>query len=608
VITNGSVTVTQDSSLASGDIVTGSSNVPLARYTFKAYGEDMKISYMNVASTKQLDNVALYANGVQIGSTQTIAATTTLGGLTSASSSLKLYNIGSSLIIPAGTSVTVEVRGDIKYSGTNLSTGGTVQVALVAYANNTQGSYSQQLSSVPSTEQDGVLMSVKGANLTVALNSGYSASQTTNPNTAAVKLGSYVLQAGSAEPIRITSLTVNLGGAAGASTNISNLRLVYGNNSTTPINPSSSGSNNFSVDFTVAANGSQVVDVYGDMGSVQDVATTSLPASGVSGYGVNSNLPVTNALAIAGQTVSSGQGTLAVPTLNNTSPDAQLVVGNSTSKIADFNFISSNGASTISEMYFDVRGPITSLTVGGISYPVVGASSTANGLNINIPIGYGGTNVPVLATYANVGLNGVASLQTAGILVTGYKFTSGNNTVSTTTLYTATTTRSSNPMVVVASKPTVTLSNPTQTVVVGGTVVLGRVTVSADAKGDVSLMKLPISVIGANAAHGTAVAATSSGVKVGSSIVSTTGGIPAFGTSTVTGMIDFGSNGYVIPAGTSVTFDIYGTVTLSTGDSVQLSITDAATFVWKDVAGNATTTGASIYNFPTNSSIINYTN
>jgi len=319
----------------------------------------------------------------------------------------------------------------------------------------------------------------------------------------------------------------------------------------------------------------------------------------VNGYGVGSNITISSS-AVIGQTVSIGAGTLAVPTKNSTSPDAQLVVGTTVSKIVDYNFVSSNGTSVISEMYFDVSGPITNITVGGISFPVISGSSTANGLNISIPVGYGGTNVPVTATYASIGLDGETSMQMATTTLTGYKYTSGNNTVSTTTLSVA-----SNPMVVVASKPTVTLSNPTQTVVVGGTVVLARVTVSADAKGDVSLMTLPISVIGADGATGVNVGTTGA-VKVGSSIITTTGGVSSFASTTATSTILF-TNGYVIPAGTSVTFDIYGTVTLSTGDSVQTSITDAATFVWKDVAGNATTTGAYIYNFPTNSSIINYT-
>ncbi len=584
-VSTGSVTAQLDSSLAAGDVVTGASNVALARYTMKAYGEDMKISYLQASSTDQLDNVALYANGVQIGSTQTIA---TVGAA-------KLYSIGSSLIIPAGQTVTVEIRGDIKYNGVNATTtNNTIMVSLSGYANNAQGSYSSQLTTVPSAAIDGPSMRVVGAGLTVAKNASVS-NTTSVPNATSVKIGSYVLQANSSEAVRVTNLTVAMGGTISATTSLSNLHVTVDGVSTTPVNPQSS--NNFSVDFTIAANSSKIVDVYADVSNVSGTATTSLL---INGYGVGSNITISST-AVIGQTVTVGAGTLAVPTKNNTSPDAQLVVGTTVSKIADFNFVSTNGVSTISEMYFDVAGPITSLTVGGISFPVISGSSTANGLNINIPVGYGGTNVPVLATYASIGLDGETSMQSASVTVTGYKYTSGNNTTSTTTLSVA-----SNSMVVVASKPTVTLVNPTETVVLsGGTKVVARVTVAADAKGDVALLSLPIRIVGTASTSGTNIGTVGT-VKIGSQVITTTGGVATFtGATAATGTIAF-TGGYSIPAGTSVTFDIYGTVVLTTDCSIQTSVPSASLFVWKDVSGNATTTGSAIYNFPTNSATISY--
>jgi hypothetical protein len=592
-VSSGSVTVTLDPSLAAGNVVTGASNVALARYTFKAYGEDEKISYIYASSTDELDNVALYANGIQIGSTKTI----------SASNTAVLYSLGSSLIIPAGQSVTVEVRGDIKYNGVNATTtNNTLHVSLKGYTGNAMGSYSSTQTTVPSTQTDGPVMTVVGAGLTVAKN-GTVSDTSSVPNITGVKIGSYVLQANSSEAVRITNLTVVMGGTIVSTTSLANLYVSIDGVAATPVSPQ--GSNNFSVDFTIPANATKVVDVYADIANVSSVtASTSIS---VNGYGTGSNITIASA-SVIGQTVTIGAGTLAVPTVSNTSPDGQLVVGATVSKIVDFNFVSSSGASNISEMYFDVTGPISSLTVGGVSFPVISStgSSTANGLNINVPVGYGGTNVPVLVTYKSIGLNGETSMANAIVKLTGYKYTSGNNTVATTSL---TVNPSSNTMTVVASKPTVTLSNPTQTTIVGGTVVVARVTVSADAKGDVSLINLPISIVGTTGSSGLSIGTTTQ-VKIGSSIASTTGGIYSFtGATAATGTITFtGDNGYVIPAGTSVTFDIYGTITMSTGNSVQTSIPSTARFVWKDINGNATTTGAKIYNFPTNSAIVNYVN
>jgi hypothetical protein len=581
-VSTGSVTVSLDSTLASGDVVTGASNVPLARYTLKAYGEDMKISYLNASSTDQLDNVALYANGIQIGSTQTISATNTD----------KLYSLGSSLVIPAGQTVTVEIRGDIKYNGVNATTTGTntVRVGLTGYTNNAQGSYSSQLSTVPSSTLNGPTMTVKGAGLTVAKNASYS-DATSVANTSNVKIGSYTLQANSSEPVRITSLTVTLGGAAGTTTNVSNLRV---SENATPVSPQAS--NNFSVDFTIPANGTKVVDVYADLGSVASgVASTTLA---LNGYGASSNITIAQT-AVTGQSITVGTGSLTSITKktgSGYSPDQQFVVGDASAKIVDFNFIASNGAATISELYFDVVGSITSLTVGGVTAPVVSGSSTVTGLNIAVPVGYAGANVPVTATYAAVGLNGVSSVQNVSVTLTGAKYTSGNNTTSTTT------SQASNTMVLVASKPTVILSDANRNPG-SGVVKVAEVKVSADAKGGISLNTLPIKFTVQGT--GTSVAASSLVVKVGSTQVAT--GANAIATSTASSTTNVViTGGYDIAAAGSVTFDIYADITLADAGSIRTSIPSSANFVWTDINGNATTTGALIYNFPTNSAVVEY--
>jgi hypothetical protein len=593
-ISLGSVTVQQDTSLAAGDVVTGATSVALARYTMKAYGEDMKISYLQASSTDQLDNVSLYANGIQIGSTQTISATTSAGA-----SAAKLFSLGSSLIIPAGQTVTVEIRGDIKYGGINsTTTSNSIIVSLAGYANNAQGSYSSQLSTVPVVAGiEGPSMRVVGAGLTVAKNAAVSNSSAV-PNTTNVRIGSYTLQANSSEAVRVTNLTINLGGDIVATSSLSNLYVKANGVASIPVSPQATN-NNFSVDFTIPASGSTLVEVFADVSNTTGTASSSLI---INGYGVGSNITITST-SVVGQTVTVGAGSLAVPTKANTSPDAQLVVGTSVSKIVDYNFVSTNGASTISEMYFDVQGPIVNITVNGKTFPVVSGSSTANGLAISIPVGYGGTNVPVTATYASIGLDGEASGQTAAVRLAGYKYTSGNNTTSTTTLAV-----DSNGMKVVASKPTVTVSNPTtQLVASGGTVIVARVTVSADAKGDIGLISLPIKVLTSATASSTGIGGVNQ-VKIGSSIIATTGGIStAAANATATGTIAFtGANGYVIAAGTSVTFDIWGNVTLpATTDSIQSSIASSTVgFVWADISGNATSTGAFIYNFPTNTALI----
>jgi len=594
-VSTGSVTVTLDSSLASGNIVTGASNVELARYTLKAFGEDMKISYLQASSTDQLDNVSLYANGVQIGSTKTISATGTAAAT--------LYSLGSSLIIPAGQTVTLSIKGDIKYNGTNATTtSNTIKVALSGYASNAQGSYSSQLSTVPSTLIEGPVMTVVGAGLTVAQKSGLST--ITVPNKTGVKIGSYVLQANSSEAIRITNLTAVLTGTVSATTSLSNIYVSVDGVMTTPVNAQSS--NNFSVNFTIPSNSSKTVDVYADVSNTSGTIITSLT---VNGYGVGSNITVSPS-AVTGQTVSVGAGTLATPTLDdNSSAASQLVVGNTSGLLANYSFTSANGDSTITKMEFTATGSIVAITVGGVTREVVaGATTSISGLNLVVPAGFNATKIPVSVTYGVIGYGQGSSTLPAYITLTGYEYTSGNNTVATTTVAV-----NSKTMVVVASKPTVTVSSPVQyNGVRTGNVSIARITITPDAAGPVGIVSLPIKI---QTSANSSTTAVTSVVKVNGpsgQVVPTTGSVAAVAANgSATGTITFTGNsdgkGYILSGAT--TFDIIGDVFLALDGSISTSIASSTSgFVWADINGGATTTGAYILNFPTNAAAVNYNN
>jgi len=587
-VLTGSVVVQSDPTLASGDVITGASNVALARYTMKAYGEDMKISYLSASSTDQLDNVALYANGVQIGSTQTIAT----------ADSAKNFSIGSSLIIPAGQTVTVEIRGDIKYNGTNATTtDNTIKVALVGYTSNTQGSYSQQLITVPSltTYPVGIVgptMTVKAAGISFAKNGSYQ-NQTNVPSTNNVKIGSYVLQTSSVEPVRVTNLTVTLGGAAGAITNVSNLRTSENAND---VKGTPTVSNNFSVDFTVPANSAKQIDVYAYLGTATGDASTTMS---VSAYGVNSNTTITQA-AVTGQTIAVGSGSLAVPTLKagaGYSPVSQFVVGGSTFVTGVYNFVSTNGASTITELTFAASGSasdnITQVIVDGVAGIMSDSVATVTGLNKQIGVSNSGVNVPVTVVYNTVGQNGVATNLTTGLRLTGMKYTSGTSgSVSTTTLAVDT-----NLMTLVASKPSLSIANPLTTAIGAGDsdIEVARVTVTADAGGPISLRSLPLSMqaTGAGAsANGTTSVRT--GGSNGEVVSGAQGLLGAIGTTTAsTGTVVF-STPYEIAAGTSVTFSIMATSVTFTDanatalDTIRTKLGSSSLFSWSDLNGSST--------------------
>jgi hypothetical protein len=105
--------------------------------------------------------------------------------------------------------------------------------------------------------------------------------------------------------------------------------------------------------------------------------------------------------------------------------------------------VSSNGGTTITELDFAITGnydfatntPITSVTVGGITAPVVSAGTATStalipGLNIAVPAGNQGLDIPVTVNVAPVGTNGILSNRTAILSITYVKYTSGGQTLS----------------------------------------------------------------------------------------------------------------------------------------------------------------------------------
>ncbi len=602
--TGGTLNIVADTTLSSGDVVTGATQVPLARYTVQAYGEDIKISQVAATTTHVggLQNVAIYAGAsasslIQIGSTQT---------LTNASGN-RTFNLGSSLIIPAGQKIIVEVRGDIKNSdGTNATTTGantSLQVSLLDIAANAQGRESSSLSTTTFSGATTPTMTVKSA--VVSLSASSYPNQSTVANQA-YKIGSYTFSNSSAaEAVNLNSVTVTLNNAGvGAYTNLSNLYIVAGSWTSQPVPPSSTGVNNFNLNgLTVAANGSLTIDVYANLGpSTSGFASTSLS---VSGYGVSSNTIVSQ--SAIGQTIAVGSGTVSVPTLKagQYSVSAQFVTGDSSFVVGQYNFTSTVGTSYINELTFNASGTsangVSSVTVGNITKSLNG-TTTVSGLNI--PVDTTGTIVPVTVTFNHVAYaNGVTTNETVGLELTGYKYTSGSSQTSTTTVAVDT-----NLMTLVHAYPKVTFAGGSQTGVGTGVQKLASITLIPTG-GQVSLLTLPISISAVNG--GKADGSASNNVSVYSSaqpgvdlvaqsIASVTTFAAASSTHTSTTSITF-SAGYDFSS--PVTFDIYDNVTLgTTGDSVSTKLGAGSLFTFIDTVGSSTeeiTAGTNIPGYPT---------
>ncbi len=725
-INPGSITVSQDPSFTATQVTGGSTNVAIAQYLLQDFGESVKVSQLTVlpvitgasastGDTGSLNNVGLYVNGAQVGSLTNWSATTSPAGIT--------FNLGSSLVVQAGQTVTLTVKADTINAEYGNYTQGNLSVILSGPANNAQGLTSNALSTIPAASVTSNALTLGVGQITLAKNTAY-ANQSILANTPGQEIGSFILQQNSSENAQLTGITVGVGGTLPL-TSLSNLRTSI---TTTPIGQVAS-SNNFSVNNIINENTSQEIDIFADVGaipSIQSTASTSFTISGtftgttattsigivggatstyavtvgnysyvaselVSAINNNSSSPVTAAITAtgatsqtitltakasgsAGNTISfinagaggsfgtasgnlsgggvtvstatiqttllataQGQTSHAALTINgnggtgqlisltsgslsigsaivNTSPVTQFVTGASTFPVVVYNAVSSVGNSTITEMDFqtDANSTISSVTVGSQTAAVVGRLAVVTGLNINVPSGYAGVNIPVSVTYSKVGQNGLTG-ETTGfnstLSLTLVKSQSGTGSIvslSTTPLPLA-----ANPMVLVASKPTAVIANAGT--ISGGAVgnpEILDVTVSADAAGDINLDSLPISIT----TNGAISVATGTLVikDVNNNTITTATGSAAFlvnQNSTATTTLNFEANGattgYRIPAGTSQTFRIYAN-TSGSGQAGTLSVASqlgsSAFFKWTDIQGGSTEgalSGSYMANYPT---------
>jgi peptidoglycan hydrolase-like protein with peptidoglycan-binding domain len=448
----GSVTVSLDPSFTTVTNVTGgATNSVIGRFKLKAYGEDVKVSSLQVtpsvatgvaAGSSDLDslnNVALYF-------CTALNSCSQIGSSTNWTTGTITFQLGSSLIIPAGVDSWLEVRADLQTSDNYNFTSGTVTVTLEGSAsfNNGQGMASLD-STIDVASADVVTtgLTIATGTLAVSANPAFTA-QTVNPNTSGQRIASFVLaNQSSSEAVRVTNLKVDLDMTTIASTNISNLRTSETSGSgSTPINPatgdgSTDSVNNFSVNFTLAPGQTKVIDIFADLGaaSAGDVTVGLTPTA----LGASSNVNVTPSEA-TGQLISLSAGVFAnagVVVSATSAPQyvASAVTGAADATQATYNFKATSGAATISELKFRVTtstgASVSQVKVGNVTAPVVSGVAYLTGLNIAVPNGGAGINVPVTFSYGPTGTNGNTSGAESFVELTYIKNTIGGTTSAT---------------------------------------------------------------------------------------------------------------------------------------------------------------------------------
>ena len=500
----GTLTITKDTTSPSGNVVLNGSNVTLAKFSMRAAGENLKVENLTVGWTgttsgAKLRSGALYADGVQIGSTQDITVAGTV------------FNLGSSLIIPAGKTVKLEVRGDVFNNGTGgaLVAGDTITVSLIAGSSNV---YKQSsLGYMSSTGQTANQLSVQSGTLAMTAYSAYSNQTVTAPQTA-YKVGEYRVTSGNTEGVNLDTVTLALTANGGlVLTNVNNLYVVY-NSKTSQVKATAAASQTFSINEPLAANGTMSFAVYADFNSSVTSGQGITSALTVSGTSQSSGNAVTST-TVTGQTITVGSGVITVAADAST-PVSALVVGNSTPKVGSFKFTGLNDSFTIDELTLQLLGgasdaaaiqaliwkdgavTIATTPVGAISGGLLKATSTG----LTVAIGYNQNKVlDVYAQLGNIGTGGATSSANVGVALNSFEYLTSSG--QKTRVYgTATTT---NAAYAFKTKPTITNVALPTTVLANGTQTVYQYSVTADAGGTVGWR-----VVRFNIAETTAAAAT----------------------------------------------------------------------------------------------------
>ena len=622
-INSGSLTFTKTSNSPSGNTVNSASGVVLARYEVKAFGESMKVENLSFAVVESdgdtaftLRNGSVFLDGVQVGSTAALAATTdsTLGYTN--------YTFGSSFIVAPGTTRILEVRADIyDNDGTNdVAAADTLTARIVAGSSNVQKLTSLAYGSYPAALVAANTLTVATGALTVAKDTSYANNTTTVPKSNYL-VGRYNIQANTTESANITSIVVDfdtVADAFDASDDLNNLTLKIGGQTVGAGGVKSSvtdTANTFSTNVNIAAGQTLSVEVYADLASgatdgdgTADTAISSITVGYTTTGGSSTS---TTATEVAGQTITAGTGTFTTA-LDGSSPLNRIVAGNQEVTAAAYKFTAANETYTIKEIQVKVGSAAISSVISTVQLydgatpvgaPVSFSQSTntaalVTGLNVVVPANTTKT-ITAKLMLNTIGTSAGTSQSNAALTLDSAKY-SDSQGVETTDA----TDRAGNELYVFKSIPTlaqVDLSNGT--LVNGQATDIYKFTVSASSQGALALkqVKLPVTWSDGGTADTLEIESLKffeNGVDItanvvmqdedGNSVESTSGLLEADDSLYITWNSTLEGT---VPAGSTTTYTVRGTATGfratgadTVGDTVSLYL-----------AGDASANGTSMY-------------
>jgi hypothetical protein len=576
----GTVSVTKANTSRSDNVAVDESNVALAKFEFRAAGEDVKVENLNVQALTSgsaeggLDNGKVFLNGVQIGSTKDLTEVTDVN-----------FTFGSSFIARAGMVEVVEIYADVKTTtAASYANTDTVQVRLSTGSSNGQGKNSLTTINTPTANVTGNSITVSSSSLTANKNSSYG-DQTLLAGTNNAKLGSFSLSAGSSEGVNVNTITVAL--SADEAATVTDLAVVDASTGAVigTAKPSPSTSNAYGVNLVIAKSASKTFNLMGNIKSGSNIGPWSAAITAASTGASTGNSASASSVTL--QTITVGTGTLTVA--NGVSPDNVNVIAGATNvKVGSFKFTSqysdftvkdikvrvpANAASSVSSVKLSWYNGEASQTLSGTAATDTHATATFTGLSFVVPA----NSEKTLDVYVNVStvesVNGISGNAITVLLESteGFKATDSSGTDDTSLAaadVNSAATTGKGTMYVRRSVPTISsVSLDSSTLSAGSNKALGRVKVSADAAGDIGWKTIMFHINktaaltlgstntlalwqGSNEIAGTMATSTYSAAE----------SVDAFVTNTSGDLVFTATDEQQIPAGSSATYELRGTV------------------------------------------------
>jgi hypothetical protein len=621
-INSGTLTMTKMSNSASGEVTDTASNQSLASFELKAFGEDMKVENLafNIAeddadTAYNLRNGAVYADGVQIGSTTAICSdddTASCSGTGGSGASYTLFTFGSSLVVVPGTPVVFEVRADVHDSDGTDGVASTDTIQLVIDSGGASSNVLRKTTgdyvSSPSSDVTGNTLTVSVGALTVAKNGSYANQTMVAPRTPG-KLGSFTITNGTVETVNLNTYNIDfdtMTDAADASSDLTNLYLMYGPSDamvqSTIKGSVADTSNSWSIDYALAKGGVIYVDVYADAATSvtngDGTADTLIPSLTATATGADSATSISPS-EVVGQTITFGSGTFTTSVAGD-SPVAAVYAANQEISAAKFDIQSQNenyyvkevqvavgsvaAASVISEARLYDGSTLLGSAVMAKTKSSAGDAGLVTGLNWHIPSNTTKTlTVKLLLNDVGTGLG--SSQQNLAVILDSVKYADSQGAETTNS-----TDRTANEVRVYKTVPTLSLVDQSNSTLVNGTTEdLYSFTVTAAANGSVAVKQFKLTVAWSDG--GTADTLEVESLKLyknGSNITSSVtmvddAGNDVEGTSGLlesdTRLVVTWSTEDVASAGETVTYTVRGTPqgfratgTDTVGDSVSLSL------------------------------------